>query len=48
MKFSDPISVTRTCNGRNTNVKRALHERVTGATRTCNGNYVQALGYIEF
>lgn len=35
---TDIITVTRTCNARNTNVKRKKHIRVTRGTRTCNAN----------
>ena len=35
---TDIITVTRTCNARNTNVKREKHIRVTRGTRTCNAN----------
>ncbi len=38
MKCHDLIIVTRTCNERNTNVRRVWHERVTRVTRTCHTN----------
>ena len=37
---TDIITVTRTCNARNTNVKRKKHIRVTRVTRTCYANYL--------